>query len=171
MVNDKCIIAECFVDTRVANILGGNNASFNHQKNNSNVARVMIEKLTDDFAFGIVDNDKKQPEYFSQFNITISSNENIALKKHHSRKHYLVFIKPAMERFLLNDAQAIQINLLDYDLSSDLDGLKNITKKQEIHKSTEFTRFIKKLKNENAPSITILKSWIDEFRNNQFENI
>ena len=53
----------------------------------------------------------------------------------------------------------------------DLEELKDITKSQDIENKKGFTRFIKALRRNNELSICILKDWIDEFRNNQFENI
>jgi hypothetical protein len=162
MLNDKCIIPECYVDTRIANILGGDNSSFNHAKGCGQVANAMQHpKMIDSFALGIIDEDKfsgTKPKYFNEFTIIKKEDDNLILKKHHHKNHYLIIVRPVIEKWLLKDASAVDINLEEFNLSNSINSLIDLTKSKEIHNNSEFTRFIKKLKRENAPSITILKS-------------
>ena len=56
------IIPECYVDTNlVSALLGG--IGVNHQKSCNKVVGRMKDKYGDDFAVGIIDNDKRRPGY------------------------------------------------------------------------------------------------------------
>ena len=61
------IIPECYVDTNLIETLVPTAKGYNHQKGCNNVVKVMKEKLSDKFAVGIVDKDKRQVSYVNEF--------------------------------------------------------------------------------------------------------
>ena len=159
------IVPECYVDTKVTEI-AGQTGKCNHQHGCGDVANQLKNKLKDNIAIGIIDEDKdKGPaaKYFSEF-IDIKVENNLVLKRHKERQQYLILICPEIEEWLLKDARAIGINTSDFNLPEDLKGLKQLTKIQSIDKNIGFHRFIKKLLQEKAPAITTFKSWIDLFK-------
>lgn len=120
-----------------------------------------------------IDEDKNKgfdAKYFFEFN-TVKTKNNLILKKHKERQHYLVLICPEIEEWLLKDAKAVGITPRDYGLSKDLRGFKQISKIQDIDNNIGFYRFIKKLLRENAPAITTLKSWIDLFKAGKLDSL
>jgi hypothetical protein len=166
------IVPECYVDTKVAEIVG-RARKYNHQHGCGNVANELKNKLKDNIALGIVDEDKNKgavSKYFVEFNIVKTEN-NLVLKKHKERKHYLVLVCPEMEEWLLNDGKAVGIAPSDFDLPKDLKGFKQISKIQDIDKNIGFHQFIKRLLQENAPAITTLKSWIDLFNVGNLDSV
>ena len=61
------IIPECYIDTKLTQFLLQNRV--NHQHSCNNVVRVMRTKYNDDFAVGIIDNDKHGVSYLQQFHL------------------------------------------------------------------------------------------------------
>ncbi len=181
MISLLNILPECEADTRVVNIIMEIKQSVRHRGGINEVVEPLKNQksfLFNDSALAIVDEDKlpnnkrksNYPNYFLEF-VDIKSTERLSLKKHKIKAHYLIEIKPAIEVWLLNEAIAVNVNPTEYNLSANLKELIIETKKKEIERNEDFTRFIKALKRNNAPSITLLKEWIDAFRNNQINNI
>jgi len=165
------IIPECYVDTKVAEILGQASKKYNHQHGCGDVANEL--KKNDRIALGIIDEDKdKGPsaKYFSEFEI-IRGENNLILKKHKNRKQYLILICPEIEKWLLQDAIRVKVNPGDYNLKNNLVGFKQVSKIKDLDKNEGFYRFIKALIREKSPSITTLKSWITLFKANQLDSI
>jgi hypothetical protein len=168
------IVPECFVDTKIAEILG-QVKKYNHQHGCGDVANELKNKLQDSIALGIIDEDKNkgpQAKYFSEFE-TIAEENNLILKKIKNKKHYLILICPEVEKWLLNDSQKINIDpgSEPYNLPRELKGFVQKTKLQNIEKNEGFKRFIKDLVKEKAPSITTLKKWIELFNANQLDDL
>lgn len=168
------IIPECYVDTKIAEIVGRAVGKYNHQHGCGDVARELIRRK-DHISLGIVDEDKNKgprAKYFSEFT-TVAEKSNLILKKHSDREQYLILICPEIERWLMNDAITVQLNPADgiYKLPVDLKDFTSLCKTQDIDKNEGFYRFIKHLINKNAPSISTLKSWIGLFQKNLLDSL
>jgi hypothetical protein len=166
------IVPECYVDTKVAEIVG-QARKYNHQHGCGNVANELKNKLKNNIALGIIDEDKnKGPAsiYFLEFN-TIKTENNLILKKHTERQQYLVLVCPEIEAWLLNDAKAVGIAPSEFGLPEDMKGFNSISKIQKIDRNIGFHQFIKKLLRENAPAITTLKSWIELFEAGNLDSL
>ncbi len=166
------IIPECYVDTKVTEIVG--RAFYNHQHGCGDVANRLI-KSKDEICLGIIDEDKNKgprAKYFSEFKI-IKEENNLVLKKHKDRKQYLILICPEIEQWLMKDAIAVQIDPTDekYKLPLDLQGFTSLCKTQDIDENEGFYRFVKALINKNAPSIITLKTWIELFTKNEMDSL
>ena len=168
------IIPECYVDTKVVEIVGRASRKYNHQHGCGDVAN-RLRKSIDQICIGIIDEDKNkgpQARYFSEFT-QLREGGNLILKKHGQHKQYLVLICPEIERWLMNDALAVGIDPTheNYKLPAELEGFKGISKTQDIDKNDGFIRFIKALIREKAPSITTLKLWIELFQNDKLDTL
>jgi hypothetical protein len=168
------IVPECYVDTKIAEILG-QAKKYNHQHGCGDVANVLKNKFQNNIALGIIDQDENKgpgAKYFLEFEILIEEN-NLILKKHKSKKQYLILICPEVEKWLLTDSQKVNIDPADdlYKLPGQLTGFVQKTKNQNIDKNEGFKRFIKALVKEKAPSITTLKHWIELFKEGQLDNL
>jgi hypothetical protein len=166
------IVPECFVDTKIAEILG-QVKKCNHQSGCGGVANVLKNKLQDKFSMGIIDEDKNKgphAKYFSEFKLIIEKN-NLILKKHNSKEQYLILICPEVEEWLLADSKKVKINPADYGLKNQLADFVKKTKNRNIDKNEGFYRFIKALLREESPSITTLKQWIELFKENKFDTL
>lgn len=162
------IIPECYVDTKVAEILGKSSKKYNHQHGCGDVANLM-KKRQNRICLGIVDEDKnKGPEikYFSEFIICLTEN-NLILKRHKDFQQFLILICPEIEKWLLNDAIAVNLDPTHeiFGLPLDLKGFRSISKTKDIDRNEGFKRFVKALINNNAPSVTTLQNWLESFKN------
>ena len=142
-LKDTAIIPECYVDTNLTETLTG--IICNHQKGCPNVVKQMKEKRTDRFALGIIDKDKRQVGYIDEFS-KIVGNEHLEVLKHKSRPHYIVYIIPAIEAFILSAATEQRINLTDYGLPTELETLKRHTKQQDSKNDPRFSNLFKAIK-------------------------
>jgi hypothetical protein len=169
------IVPECYVDTRIAEILGQAKGKYNHQHSNGAVANELQRRFKERVVLGIVDEDKGKgavPKYFSEF-IIIAEENNLILKKHKDRNQYLILICPEIERWLLADSERVGINPseLEYKLPDKLANLTKMTKTKDIDRNEGFKKFIKALVRENAPSTTTLKNWIELFKIDQLDSL
>lgn len=134
------IIPECYADTNFISTLL--EAYVNHSLSCTAVAGLMHDTFKDRFAVGIIDHDKQNPGYLSEFNEMANrvlppqkdkeKDVRIRLYQHKTRPHYFITIEPAIERLILRCAEMSNIKMEDYHLKSSLDGLKERTK----HKSS-----------------------------------
>jgi hypothetical protein len=169
------IVPECYVDTKIAEILGEAKRKYNHQHSCGDVSNELQKRLREKIALGIIDEDKGKgsvPKYFSEF-ATIVQENNLILKVHEVRKHYLIIVCPEIEKWLLEDAKKVNINPSDeeYNLPDKLGGLIQISKIRDIDRNDGFKKFIKVLIREQAPSITTLKKWIELFKAGQLDSL
>ena len=145
MVDSFHVIPECYVDTNlVSTLLGG--IGVNHQKSCNNVIALMRGRFEDDFAVGIIDNDKRRPQYLDDCNLIAESN-HLQLYKHSQKQHYIITISPAAEGFILSVVEAACISMSDYNLPSNLDDLKKITKHIVSNKNSNLIKLFRDLKN------------------------
>jgi hypothetical protein len=171
-MTELSIVPECYIDTRVAEIAGQAKRGYNHQHGCGDVAKTLSINLKNMIALGIIDEDKNkgpQAKYFSNFHI-IAEKHNLILKKHSDKDQYIIVVCPEIERWLLTDATQIGLAIEDFGLPADLNGLKEISKTQDINKNQGFYRFIKTLLKNEAPSITTLKHWLALFKVNQLSS-
>ncbi len=167
---DLHIIPECYIDTKLVKALVPPLNRYNHQKGCSTVVKVMQEKFAGGFAVGIVDRDKQELGYAKYFEL-ISEIPNI-LQLYKYGNHYLIFINPAIEKWIISNANEAGISLTDYNLPHDFKELTKITKSsksenEDLH-SVDFKNLFKELKKRSPPSVTVLSFWIQYLRDNPY---
>jgi len=169
---DLSIIPECFADTSLIETLVpptkiANKLGYNHQKGCNKVASVMQINFSNKFAVGIIDKDKRQISYIKEFK-TIVDGGAIILHKHQSKSHYLIQINPAIESFIIENAKKAGINLMEFDLSSDIDKFKKITKSSTSKVDTKLIKLFKALKDKPTQDILKLSSWIEYLKDKKY---
>ena len=141
------IVPECFVDTNLVQILM-QIKGVNHQNSCGQVTNVLKNKFKEKFAIGIVDNDNLQSNY-SKACVEIAHSREITLCKHPENQHYLIKINHIMEIFILNSAKDANVDLKEYGVPNDLEGLKNITKSRDCLNNNDLRRAIKAVSGSN----------------------
>lgn len=159
------IIPECFIETHLVSILL-DDIKVNHQNGCGAVSNTMQNKFGDQFAIGFIDDDKRKSAYTKKFNtiatLTISDRASIIFQKHKERHHYLLIVSPEMEILLLESAELAGIEMKDFDLPNDLEGLKKITKNINTNDNPNLRKLIKHLsKSSLKPYKKALKYMID----------
>jgi len=167
------ILPECHVDTKLAEIITQASEKYNHQHGCGQIAAQLKNKLKDNIALGIIDEDKNKgpvAKYFLEFK-EIKSENGLTLKRHDKRKQYLILICPEIEEWLLINATSVDVDIANHNLPPQLKGFKQITKTQDIDRNIEFYQFIKLLVKKKAPGIITLRNWIEAFKNDTIETI
>jgi hypothetical protein len=117
------------------------------------------------FAIGIVDDDKRKPKLFEQYENILKEENALRLLQKPESRHYLIVVEPAIELWLLKNAAEID---LESSFSS-LKELKRITKDESaVVKDQQFKRFLNALYQNNAPGLATMKEWIDELYEKYF---
>lgn len=153
------IFTECYADTLMLKIITRNNPGLQHHRGCNNVSKTMQTKYSDALAIGIIDHDKKLPSYLNEFT-QIEISGLLKFYKHPTRLHYFITISPAIENFILETATQSNINLTDYNLPADLNGLKTVTKSETSSRNANLERFYKALVQNNAAGFSKIAQWI-----------
>lgn len=163
---DWHIVPECYIDTNLAEYLLDSHG-VNHQKGCNAVAKKMMESnLKDQFSIGIIDNDKRQHSYVSEFK-EIAHTQHVTILKHKERPHYFVRISPAMDQFILDCAAEQGINLKDYGLPAELEAFTKITKDVNAKNDYRFKSLFAAL--ENSKEIAMLCSALNYLNDKQYK--
>lgn len=165
-MKDLFIIPECYIDTNLVETLITTEGC-NHQKGCNTVVNTMQKKFGNGFALGIIDNDKRQVGYVSEF-FEIASTASLSLKKHCSKPHYLIMVSPAMDGFLLKCAEELNINMEKYGYTSSLKEFTSITKSVTSKNDSGFKKLFKAL--DNAQEIIVLRNWLKYLKENQYQS-
>lgn len=170
---DLHIIPECYIDTKLIKALVPTATRYNHQKGCPTVVKVMKERFGKDFALGIIDRDKKELGYVSEFDLVVEIPLKLALFKHRQKNHYLIFICPAMEKWVISCADEVAISLSDFNLPHDFKKLRGITKtakseNQDVH-SDDLQQLFKALKKSDSKVIRTLQFWVEYLKRNSYQ--
>ena len=158
------VIPECYVDTNLVSTLMG--SEVNHQKGCNSVANILSDQKKDEFAVGIIDNDKKKPSYFYEFSL-MASRDHLELYKHPNRPHYFILVKKAIETLLIENAKTMGIDMKAYGLTSNMNELKKLTKKCNSNKDPRFTRLAIALR--ISPEIKALEESLKYMVDNKYD--
>lgn len=121
----------------------------------------MQNKFKDKFAVGIVDKDKKELKYAQNFDLVISTGD-LFLYKHKNNEihHYLIFIKPEIESWIIENAKLANINLKNFNLPENLNDFTKRSKKITSKKDTDFKNLFKELQKQKVEKVVLLSEWI-----------
>lgn len=165
-MKDLYIIPECYIDTNLVESLISTEGC-NHQKGCNTVVTIMQKKFGNEFALGIIDNDKRQVGYVSEFT-EIARTASLSLKKHCSKPHYLIMVSPAMDGFLLKCAEELNISMEEYGYPTQLKEFTSITKSVTSKNNSGFKQLFKALN--TAPEMIVLKKWLKYLKENQYQS-
>lgn len=168
---DYLVIPECYTDTTFIETIvpPDNQRGYNHQMGCSKVASKMQSDLKDDFALGIIDKDKRSVKYLDEFTL-IEKRKSLFLYKHPEKPHYVIQIYPAIERFILESCIEVDLDLSDFGLMNDLEGLKQKTKKQTSKRDPQLIKLFRELKNRNPVEVVTLSNWITYLKENNYKS-
>jgi hypothetical protein len=167
---DANIVPECYVDTLLAETIAPPEKGYNHQHSCTKVLSVMENKLANEFALGIIDDDKVAPKSFTQLFMAVKRyNNDLALYKHSSKPHYIIKVIPAAENFILNAAQQCSISPADYGLPTELKKFAAITKSRTAKSNANLKQLFLAIKrSNNAGNFCKLAQWIEHLKGNPY---
>ena len=165
--SNKCIIPECYIDSCLVEVLLVADKDYvNHHKGNGKVAKEMKENFEKDFCLGIIDEDKEPLDYLKEFKAK-KTTEYLVLWEHNNKKHFIIQIRPVVEKWFLRVCSENEIHLTDFYLPSDLKALLKITKSVGSRRDERFVKLFKQMKNKNCHPVTELKNWIEFLKENK----
>lgn len=159
------VLPECYVDTNLIEFLLG--ANVNHQHSCSQVVGQLSGTFADRFAVGIIDRDKKELPYLKECQ-PLAQTEHLTLLKHRVRSQYLITVHPAIDRFLLDCASVLGVDVADYGLPPTLKEFTQETKTVTSNKDPRFKRLFAALL--GHPEIRALKASLAYLCENQYRS-
>jgi preprotein translocase subunit Sss1 len=157
-------IPECYADTTLARFILRDNSLILHQRANSKVANTMEKDISKYYRLiGVIDDDKRQPLYFQQFK-EVKKSDFVILKQKPNWEEYLIVLKPAIEKFILQCSIEAELNILDFDLPDSVPDLREITKTEKIETNVSFKRLLKEISENNSTNFEFLKSLFAELK-------
>ncbi len=138
------IIPECFIDTRLTQFLLQKRV--NHQHSCNNVVKVMCTKYKDDFAVGIIDDDKHGVSYLQEFYLE-GQTKHLKFYTHNQKKHFIITVFPAMDGFIMDCAQEMRQPLASFGLPANLKDFTHLTKDEGILKDGRITKLLSVIQN------------------------
>jgi len=166
-MNSKHILTECYINTLLAEVVSSLSGC-NHQHNRPKVLKTMKEKFSDSVALCVIDNDMlpKEKENYSLLEPT----EHLSIYKHKEKPHYIVTVGKkgkAAEDFILKNAQRCNITLAEYDLPTDLAGLRKL-KRPSVQEIKKFQKLFSTLKQHQHSDFHTLAKWIEQFKKDPY---
>lgn len=111
----------------------------------------------DTVLIGFVDDDKRIPPYFDNFEI-VNAGNRVLFKKKVKMERYLIVVQRAIESFLLWNAEQVGIDLADFGFPTDIKLLGNRLKSIQIESDENFHMLLAALDNNNAPGFVRIKA-------------
>lgn len=160
MIDFPTLIPECNVDTAFVEMCGYRRP--NHAPSISQVSYILEQKMSKRRAIGFVDNDKRKPKYFDEFN-EIDRTNNARLLKHSNRHHYLVIVNPDMDTFIFNLCKELNIDLQRHNIPRDFTAFVSLTKKESIKNNLQFRNLLNTIRQRNSAEINRIRYWISHY--------
>ena len=137
MSSNSCIIPECYIDSCMVEVLLFTDRDHvNHQKGNGNVVKEMKEKFQNDFCLGIIDEDREDLDYLGEFSLLMET-KYLKLWKHNSKDHYLIQVRPVIEKWIMALCEENGIFLREFGLPENWRDLTRVSKSVASKKRTK----------------------------------
>lgn len=127
----------------------------------SNIVKELSKKNNPFIFVSRIDDDKKKHSYFNNF-IKKDESDNIILKYYEAKNQSLIILKPAIEKFILNNAKKSEIDIKNYKLPEDFKQFRNTTKSLNIRNNNDFRNLLKAIKNSNNPDFKKILTFLQD---------
>lgn len=101
----------------------------------------MRNEYNDDFAVGIIDNDKHGVSYLKEFHL-IGKTNHLNFYTHTHWKQYLITVAPAMDKFIMDCAIEMKHPLSEFGLPTTLKEFTRITKDTKVLSDSRVTQLL-----------------------------
>jgi hypothetical protein len=166
---DLAIIPECFLDTiLIETIVPPLVKDYNHKSGWPDVVKTMRENFREKFAVGIIDKDKRTTPYIKEFKMILQFKEDLELYAHTTKPHYIIYIRPAMEKWIIKCADEVGVDIGGFGLDKNVKELKKRVDNQS-EKDEKFKSLFKELKSRNASAVIMLSKWVEYLRDHNYQ--
>ncbi|GAB4045042.1 hypothetical protein [Spirosoma litoris] len=153
---------ECHADTALITYFVSDNRIIEHSAGINEVSKSLQTVRSDaTILLGIVDNDKHKPRYLREFE-TIEESNKVCFKHKPASNQYLIIIDKAIETFLLWNASQVNINVVDYGLSTDVRVLGGKLKSLAIETDPNYLQLLTDLHTRQAPGFLTLERILND---------
>lgn len=159
------VLPECFIDTNLIEYLL--NEKVNHQHCCSKVVGQLKTTFNQKFAIGIIDKDKVELGYIRECE-PIASSSHLCLMKHTAKHQYLITVSPAMDKFILDCAQDLNIDLTTYSIPSALIDFTKLSKSVTSNRDARFKALFMDIKSHKE--IRTLKNVLSYLCENRYSS-
>ena len=160
---DLRLIPECHADTTLIRFLTNNDPRIIHASGYSEVGTTMRSNVAvNTVLIGFVDDDKRVPPYFDDFEIIDVPQDKVVFKKKAEMERYLIIIQKAIESFLIWNAEQVGIDLTDFGFPKDIKSLGNRLKSIQIEGDEGFQMLLSALDNNKAPGFVRIRAILDQ---------
>ncbi len=167
---DDHIIPECYIDTKLVEILVPPRKRYNHQKGTM-VAKEMEKKFIDDFAVGVIDKDKDEFPRAADCRVVCSGTPSLTLVKHPQANHYFI-IHPPIERWIIDLASMSGLVMHDFDLPDRVEQLVSKTKTAKSDRddpnADKFRRLFIELRRAQPLPVAVMTYWLTYLKANPY---
>ena len=168
MSSNECIIPECYIDSCLVEVLlQADRDHVNHQKGNGTVASEMKNKFGSEFCVGLIDEDRKSLDYLKEFN-PINETNYLKLWRHKEKQHYIIQIRPVIEKWILSICRDSVIVINEYGLPEAWIDLAKVTKSVSSKKDQRFIRLFKEMRKREVKPVLQLKNWLEYLKVNKY---
>lgn len=160
---------ECYADTLLIETLVPTKKGYNHKHSCFKVEEEMkFGKLKNQFAVGIIDNDKKQVTYLQEFVEIDKVEGSLVLWKHPEKDHFIIQICPALEKWILNVCERGNISMDKF--GNNLEEFKKYTKVKASIIDKDLKHLFKTIsQKEDLIDVRKLKGWIRLLKENNYQ--
>ena len=158
------LFAECHVDTTVSRLLLNSIKNVTHSSGIGEVAKSLQKspKNNNIALIGWIDDDKRKPTYFNDFQ-QIKSEGNISILQRNIENEYLIMISPAMERLLLSLAERTNIDVSIYGFDVNFKEFCKQLKSPTIETNPNFQEFLQALIQAKTPEFEMIFQFLESF--------
>jgi hypothetical protein len=168
MSSNNCIIPECYIDSCLTEVLlVADRNHVNHQKGNGTVVGEMKSKFENDFCVGVIDEDGKKLDYLEEFRMLTEGNY-LKLWKHQTKNHYMIQLRPVMEKWIITICDEFGIDLRSFGLPDKWGDLVRISKSVTSKRDQRFVRLFKEMKRREIKPILKLQDWLKYLNENKY---
>ena len=154
-------VPECHADTTLIRFLTNNSPQIIHASGYSDVGRIMNKAPFNTLMVGFVDDDKRIPPYFDDFEI-LNEGGKVIFKKKVGVENYLIVIQKAIETFLVWNAEQVEVELDKFGFPNDIKQLGNRLKSLQIEKDEDFQNLLTVLNTKNAPGFVRIRTLLND---------
>lgn len=162
---------ECFLDTNLVEALLNKPYTVNHKKGNSSILKAMEEsRLKDHFVVALIDDDKVKVRALENYRkVDRLCKTSLKLFMHTGRKHFVIHVSPAIEKWIMTECEKGQINIDAFGLPGDISGLRRMKGLSQRNDSQFKTLFKQMIAGEACDKIIEMKRWLLFFSDNNIQ--
>jgi hypothetical protein len=162
-VSERVFRAECHVDTTFLRFLLGGALPVIHASSIGGVSNELAKSAEDGTTqVGLVDDDKRVPNYLRTFEV-VESTDWVDLKQKPDSPQCLLVIKPAFEKFLLRNCEAVGVSVEAFGFPADFKKLKKRTQRSQIESDADFQSLLVELDERQAPDFVVMRQFLNRF--------